>query len=191
MIYKNNKGFTLVELIIVIAIIAVLAAVLAPQYMRYVESARKANDLQVATNIIKATKAAIADPLNEVPVDTDIFVVWETDDFDTDIAGRLYVDTTYNLDTAGEDGFEYNLTKTIGEILGGEEGTGSVGEWMPDRVFYFAGVPESEAAKQLDFKFTVNSSTGVIKFYNDKFSDSTVTYPDDSYVWFSEIGVKP
>ena len=33
---RNNKGFTLVELIIVIAIIAILAAVLAPQYIRYV-----------------------------------------------------------------------------------------------------------------------------------------------------------
>ena len=37
---KRNKGFTLVELIIVIAIIAVLAAVSAPQYVKYVEKGR-------------------------------------------------------------------------------------------------------------------------------------------------------
>lgn len=37
---KNNKGFTLVELIIVIAIIAVLSAVIAPQYIKYVENSR-------------------------------------------------------------------------------------------------------------------------------------------------------
>ena len=36
----NNKGFTLVELIIVVAIIAVLSAVTAPQYVKYVERSR-------------------------------------------------------------------------------------------------------------------------------------------------------
>jgi type IV pilus assembly protein PilA len=43
---KNNKGFTLVELIIVIAIIAVLAAVIAPQYIKYVNSLQANNRCQ-------------------------------------------------------------------------------------------------------------------------------------------------
>ena len=34
---KNNKGFSLVELIVVIAIMAVLVGVLAPQFIKYVE----------------------------------------------------------------------------------------------------------------------------------------------------------
>ena len=33
----DNKGFSLVELIIVIAIMVILVAVLAPQYLKYVE----------------------------------------------------------------------------------------------------------------------------------------------------------
>ncbi len=40
----NNKGFSLVELIIVIAIMAILIVVLAPQYLRYVERARNSTD---------------------------------------------------------------------------------------------------------------------------------------------------
>ena len=37
---KNNAGFTLVELIVVIAILGVLMAVLVPQYIQYVEKSR-------------------------------------------------------------------------------------------------------------------------------------------------------
>lgn len=39
-----NKGFSLVELIIVVAIMAVLIGVLAPQYMKYVERSRNSTD---------------------------------------------------------------------------------------------------------------------------------------------------
>lgn len=41
----NNKGFSLVELIIVIAIMAILVGVLAPQYLKYVEKSRKSTDV--------------------------------------------------------------------------------------------------------------------------------------------------
>ena len=41
---KANKGFTLVELIIVIAVMAVLTVVVAPQYLKYVETSRVATD---------------------------------------------------------------------------------------------------------------------------------------------------
>ncbi len=43
-IRKNNKGFTLVELIIVIAVMAVLTVVAAPQYLKYVENSRVGTD---------------------------------------------------------------------------------------------------------------------------------------------------
>lgn len=50
----NNKGFSLVELIIVIAIMAVLIAVLAPQYMKYVERGRNSTDRDNATAMASA-----------------------------------------------------------------------------------------------------------------------------------------
>jgi type IV pilus assembly protein PilA len=57
----NNKGFSLVELIIVIAIMAVLIGVLAPQYLKYVERSRASTDVTNAQEIAAAVSAAIAD----------------------------------------------------------------------------------------------------------------------------------
>lgn len=51
---KNNKGFTLVELVIVIAILAILVGILAPQYTKYVEKSRKSADASNMDEIIRA-----------------------------------------------------------------------------------------------------------------------------------------
>ena len=56
----NNKGFSLVELIIVIAIMAVLMAVLAPQFLRYVERSRIQSDNTAIGEIANAVKIAAA-----------------------------------------------------------------------------------------------------------------------------------
>ena len=53
----NNKGFSLVELIIVIAIMAVLIGVLAPQFIKYVERSRNSTDRQNAAEFISAVQA--------------------------------------------------------------------------------------------------------------------------------------
>ena len=58
----NDKGFSLVELIIVIAIMAVLVVVLAPQYLKYVERSRNSTDLQNATAAVTACQVYAADP---------------------------------------------------------------------------------------------------------------------------------
>ena len=53
----DNKGFSLVELIIVIAMIAVLVGIVAPQFIKYVEQSREANDLDTVEEIKKAVEA--------------------------------------------------------------------------------------------------------------------------------------
>ena len=58
---KNNKGFSLVELIVVIAIMIVLVAVLAPVFTKYVEQSRRATDVQNANSIAEAVLVDAAD----------------------------------------------------------------------------------------------------------------------------------
>ncbi len=58
---KNNKGFSLVELIIVIAIMAVLIGVLAPQYLKYVNNSKISTDATNAQEVATAVNVAIAD----------------------------------------------------------------------------------------------------------------------------------
>lgn len=61
-IRKSNKGFTLVELIIVIAIIAVLSAVAAPQYIKWVDRGRWNTDQDNAQILLSMVQVAAADP---------------------------------------------------------------------------------------------------------------------------------
>ena len=63
---KDNKGFTLVELVIVVAILAILVGLLAPQYTKYVEKSRKAADASNVDEMVKVVKVFAADPANEL-----------------------------------------------------------------------------------------------------------------------------
>ena len=58
----NNKGFSLVELIIVVAIMAVLVGVLAPQYIKYLDKSKVGADKQLADNLKQAITTTLLDP---------------------------------------------------------------------------------------------------------------------------------
>ena len=57
----NNKGFSLVELIVVIAIMAVLVGVLAPTLIKNVEKSRESTDLQNLDTIRGAVVTTLSD----------------------------------------------------------------------------------------------------------------------------------
>ena len=58
---NKNKGFSLVELIVVVAIMAVLVGILAPAYLSYVEKTRRGTDEDAAEEVRHAVEIAVAD----------------------------------------------------------------------------------------------------------------------------------
>lgn len=54
---KNDKGFTLVELIVVLVILALLAAILVPALLGYIDKAKKEKNYQAAQEVHTAVQA--------------------------------------------------------------------------------------------------------------------------------------
>lgn len=92
---KSNKGFSMVELIIVIAIMAILAGALAPALIKYINKSRISTDIQTANTIATAIQTALA---NENGFDHAPSPGW----------------TTITWDTAGSDAFWGPVTSSIG-----------------------------------------------------------------------------
>lgn len=63
---KDNKGFTLVELVVVIAILAILVGLLVPQYTKYVERSRKSADASNLENMVRAVEITAADATDTI-----------------------------------------------------------------------------------------------------------------------------
>lgn len=57
----RKKGFTLIELIVVIAIIGVLAAILVPSMIGYIKKSKRTSDISSAKTIYNNVMAVIAD----------------------------------------------------------------------------------------------------------------------------------
>ncbi len=57
---KKNRGFTLVELIVVLVILAILAAILVPALLGYIDKAKDAKDVIDAKTLLDASQAELA-----------------------------------------------------------------------------------------------------------------------------------
>lgn len=90
---SNNKGFSLVELIIVIAIMAILIGIVGTQVVPYIEKSKASKDLQVVSSYSTAATTAYSENADKITlgataITIDIYGTAPTD------AGQLAVYNT-------------------------------------------------------------------------------------------------
>ena len=97
---NRNKGFSLVELIIVIAIMAILAGALAPALIKYIAKSRRSTDVSNAQTIATAVANALsvekayddATP-GDYPVNTDGTQLGTSNAFTSEVTSQLGTST--------------------------------------------------------------------------------------------------
>ena len=127
--FKNNGGFTLVELIVVIAILAILAGVAIPTYSGYISKASDAADLTLLDSVKTAAVFAATekDEGHDISVDEIVVVNNATTvtaiDYGTDNTKGTSDDATLsNLDVS-----EYVGTIKLNEKVTGATWTAATG----------------------------------------------------------------
>ena len=76
----NNKGFSLVELIIVIAIMAILVGVVGTQVIPYLENSRKAKDIQIISSWNTAAMSAYSNAAAKISSTADYTITITAND---------------------------------------------------------------------------------------------------------------
>lgn len=90
---KDNKGFSLVELIIVIAIMAILVGIVGTQVIPYIDKSRNAKDVQKLSGL--CTDAMTAYSSNAATLDaTSVYTIEIGDSVDVKKGGAADKDTT-------------------------------------------------------------------------------------------------
>lgn len=96
---KDNKGFSLVELIIVIAIMAILVGIVGTQVIPYINKSKVAKDQQVLNSISTAAVAAYSENGATSTMDIDVFGTAATDPTAAKIQADIKTASGYeNLD---------------------------------------------------------------------------------------------
>lgn len=152
----NNKGFSLVELIVVVLIMAIIAVALAPQVMKWVEESRKSTDANNYDTIVEACNTALADQ-NTLKESNTAIVLTANADSDT---SRIW--TGWERTTA--------FKKQMEEILGSNWATSlqvkasetvakdlTTGEWTSTPITYTITVLKGHVYRTIDTTGASNS----------------------------------
>lgn len=113
---KDNKGFSLVELIIVIAIMAILVGIVGTQVLPYINKSKEAKDFQIINSYGTAATTAYSSDAENVTADTTIIVYGANKDETGKPAAAL--ETEIKTLTG------YDTAKKLQEKMGSKKGKG-------------------------------------------------------------------
>jgi prepilin-type N-terminal cleavage/methylation domain-containing protein len=141
----NNKGFSLVELIIVIAIMAILVGVVGTQVIPYLENSRKAKDIQILSAWNTAGMSAYSASAAKIDATARYQI-------------KIESDKTSLSDGAGKDGADLLLTNFC-DLAGFEKktATGTTGY----NGYNWANM-ESKAGKAIKYVTVTVEADGVV-----------------------------
>ena len=105
---NDNKGFSLVELIIVVAILAILVGLLAPQYIKYVEKSRKSADASNLSEMVNAVQIYAADSESSLAAGTYTITIGTSE---TEITATPNTDLSKVQAAVAETAPDYTKTK--------------------------------------------------------------------------------
>lgn len=174
---KDRRGFTLIELIVVIAILGILVAVLAPQYIKYVEKARETAAKQEAGEIHRAflaayTETQISDSTDLKIKITQISPLAKSSKFipfsnsQKNYIGRLsnvwYYGSTVGGGTTAAAKPNYQLAVNFNDIFGFTSSSAAVKCWTKapsDKTQDYGSIPDNTCVFQVLFDKDGNIAT--------------------------------